>query len=155
MIVYRLSKQIYCNDLSGGGAEKTGGRWNSKSIPMLYTASSRALAMVEIAVHVPLGIVPINYYLTTIEITGQQSILKANITDFPSDWNKSPFIKATQYIGNNFIKENTHLMLQVPSVVVPGDYNYLINPRHSLFKNVQIKNVVPFEFDMRLFKKYN
>jgi len=155
MIVYRLSKQIYCNDLSGGGAEKTGGRWNSKGTPMLYTASSRALAMVEIAVHVPLGIVPLNYFLTTIEITGKESILKASIMDFPADWNKSPFIKATQYIGDNFIKENAHLILQVPSVVVPGDYNYLINPRHPLFKNIRIKSIEPFEFDMRLFKKLN
>ena len=155
MMLYRLSKQAYCNDLSGYGAEKTGGRWNSKGIPMLYTASSRALAMVEIAVHVPLGIIPFNYYLIIIEIGGEESMLKANISDFPPNWNKSPFIKATQLIGDNFIRSNTHLVLQVPSVIVPGDYNYLINPRHPLFKNVQVKNTEPFEFDLRLFKKSN
>jgi RES domain-containing protein len=155
MIVYRLSKQAYCNDLSGSGAEKTGGRWNSKGIPMLYTASSRALAMVEIAVHVPLGIIPLNYYITTIEILTEESLLKAVINDFPAGWNKSPFTKATQYIGDDFIRQGKHLMMQVPSVTVPGDHNYLINPRHPLFNQVQIISTEPFEFDLRLFKKPN
>lgn len=61
MIVYRLARQTFIHDLSGYGAEKTGGRWNSKGRPVLYTAASRALAMVEVAVHVPLGIIPVNF----------------------------------------------------------------------------------------------
>ncbi|MGY3214956.1 RES family NAD+ phosphorylase [Mucilaginibacter sp. HD30] len=153
MIVYRLSKQAYINDLSGYGAEKTGGRWNSKGIPILYTAASRALAVVEIAVHVPLGIIPTDYYLATIEIPNKASIPRVEIADLPANWNKNPFTKTTQLIGDGFIKSNKHLMVQVPSATVTGDYNYLINPRHPDFKNVLIKSVDAFEFDLRLFKK--
>ena len=153
MIVYRLSKQAYIKDLSGYGAEKTGARWNSKGIPILYTAASRALAVVEIAVHVPLGIIPTDYYLATIEIPDKASIPRVEIADLPANWNKNPFIKTTQLIGDGFIKSNQHLMVQVPSATVTGDYNYLINPRHPDFKTITIKSVDAFEFDLRLFKK--
>jgi RES domain-containing protein len=152
MIVYRLSKQIYIDDLSGMGSERTGGRWNSKGIPVLYTSASRALAVVEIAVHVPFGIIPINYYMASILIP-VESITTVNIIELPENWNKNPFIKFTQNIGDEFIKSNEHLVLQVPSATVVGDHNYLINPRHPYFKKVQVKSTWPFEFDIRLFKK--
>ncbi|HTH81686.1 MAG TPA: RES family NAD+ phosphorylase [Mucilaginibacter sp.] len=153
MIVYRLSKQDFINDLSGYGAEKTGGRWNSRGIPILYTAGSRALAMVEIAVHVPIGIVPSNYYIATIELPENTDILKIKTADLPINWNRHPFIKATQLLGDDFIKNNQHLVMQVPSATVAGDFNYLINPRHPDLKKVKIKSREPFEFDVRLFKK--
>jgi len=152
MIVYRLSRQAFINDISGYGAEKTGGRWNSKGIPVLYTAASRALAVVEIAVHVPIGIIPINYFLATINVP-ENDILKIDVSDLPQNWNTNPFVKETQAIGNDFIRKNEHLVLQVPSASVGGDHNYLVNPRHPEFKKVKIKSIDPFVFDVRLFKK--
>lgn len=153
MIVYRLSKQAYINDLSGYGAEKTGGRWNSKGSPVLYTAASRALAVVEIAVHVPFGIIPIDYFLATIEIPDDPDIFRVRVADLPVNWNSNPFTKSTQLIGDDFVKNKRHMLLEVPSATVPGDYNYLINPRHPAFNSVRIKSVDAFEFDLRLFKK--
>jgi RES domain-containing protein len=153
MIVYRLSAKAYSKDLSGYGAEKSGGRWNSQGIPVLYTAASRALAVVEIAVHTPLGIIPLNYFLTAIEFPDDVSMTKITIADLSKNWNKNPFIKDTQEIGNDFIRKNTHLVLQVPSASVPGDHNYLVNPRHPDFKNVHVISSEAFEFDLRLFKK--
>ena len=58
MIVFRLCKLEYKNDLSGNGARKFGGRWNSKGIPMIYTGETRALCSTEIAVHAPYGLIP-------------------------------------------------------------------------------------------------
>jgi len=153
MIVFRLSKQAHINDLSGYGAEKAGGRWNSKGIPVLYTSASRALAVVEIAVHVPFGIVPVNYYLAAIELPDDAAILKLKPADLPLNWSKNPFVKATQSVGDGFIRANNYLILQVPSAVVVGDHNYLINPRHPDFKKVKVKSTEPFVFDVRLFKK--
>jgi RES domain-containing protein len=120
---------------------------------MLYTAASRALAVVEIAVHVPLGIIPTDYYLATIEIPDKATIPRIEVADLPANWNRKPFIKTTQLIGDDFIKSNKHLMVQVPSATVAGDHNYLINPRHPDFKNVRIKSIDAFAFDSRLFKK--
>ena len=68
MIVFRLSKAQFANDLSGKGAELVGGRWNSRGNAMLYTSQSIALCVTEIAVHVPLGILPKDYQLVHIEI---------------------------------------------------------------------------------------
>lgn len=153
MTLYRLSKQQYINDLSGRGAELTGGRWNSKGIPVLYTAESRALAAIEIAVHTPLGIMPANYYLATIEIPDIERASMVDIADLPANWDRNPFLIITQKIGDSFIKANKHLILQVPSATVKGDHNYLINPLHIDFKKVRITSTEPFEFDSRLFKK--
>ena len=68
MRVYRLSKEKYKNDISGAGAEKFGGRWNSKGTRMVYTADSRALAKLEVAVNLALHRIPKNYFLTIIEL---------------------------------------------------------------------------------------
>jgi RES domain-containing protein len=152
MIVYRLCKKSYINDLSGRGAEINGGRWNNKGRPVLYTACSRALAVLEVAVHVPLGIIPIDYFMTLIEIP-DIGISKIKIIDLPANWSRNPIVKTTQYIGDDFLKANKHLVLQVPSATVPGDFNYLINPVHSDFKLVKVALAEPFEFDTRLFKK--
>ncbi|MGB3529846.1 MAG: RES family NAD+ phosphorylase, partial [Saprospiraceae bacterium] len=68
MIVFRLSKSIYAHDLTGKGAEKSGGRWNSKGTALLYCSESRALCTAEIAVHTPLGNVPLDYELISVEL---------------------------------------------------------------------------------------
>ncbi len=152
MIVFRLCKQAYINDLSGRGAEISGGRWNNKGIAALYTASSRALAVLEVAVHVPFGILPTNYYMTIIEIPDSSEIFKIDISDLPSNWNRNPIVKATQYIGDDFLNSNKYLTMEVPSATVTGDYNYVINPRHADFKDLRSTLAEPFNFDLRLFK---
>ena len=152
MIVYRLSKQDYANDLSGRGAEKSGGRWNNKGLSALYTASSRALAVLEVAVHVPFGIMPINYYMVMIDVPDSSNIFQIKAGDLPKNWNRNPIVKASQYIGDDFLIKNDYLALQVPSATVAGDFNYVINPAYPDFGSIKIISTEPFEFDSRLFK---
>jgi RES domain-containing protein len=152
MIVYRLCKQEFINDLSGYGAEMNGGRWNGKGTPALYTTGSRALAVLEVAVHVPFGILPTNYFMILIEVH-EVGITRIGIPELPTDWNRNPVARSTQYVGNDFLKANTSLILQVPSATVTGDFNYIINPRHPDFKSLKIIMAEPFEFDSRLFKR--
>lgn len=153
MILYRLSKKTYINDLSGRGAEVNGGRWNSKGTPVIYTASSRALAVLEVAVHTPLGIIPTNYFMATIELKNNSKIQTVDIDNLDANWNSNPLVKATQFIGDRFVNTNEYLALKVPSATVPGDFNYLLNPAHPDFKSVKIIKTEAFEFDSRLFKK--
>ncbi|MGF7076601.1 RES family NAD+ phosphorylase [Mucilaginibacter sp. 3215] len=153
MIVYRLSKQAYIKDLSSRGAELNGGRWNSKGTAVVYTSSSRALAVLEVAVHTPLGLMPSDYFMATIELPDNAEIFKPGTAQLPEKWNSNPLIKATQQIGDSFVKANKYLALQVPSATVAGDFNYLLNPLHPDFKAVKIINTEFFEFDSRLFKK--
>jgi len=149
MIVYRLSRKAFAKDLSGRGAELHGGRWNSKGTPMLYTSQSRALAFAELAIHIPIGIVPKGYFLVTIQIPDTASILKLNEKQIPKDWRSNPHSHSTQQIGDKFVLDGTHLVLQVPSAIVPGDFNFLINPKHPEAGKIAIKGMEVFEFDSR------
>lgn len=153
MIVYRLSRGPYRNDLSGKGAEIAGGRWNSKGTAILYTSESIALCTVEIAVHMPLGIVPKDYYLVQIEVPEEASVKVLEEAELPEDWKSFPHANSTQEIGDNFVMETEHLVLKVPSATVQGNYNYLINPRHASFREVKVLETNLFEFDKRLFIK--
>ncbi|MBC5773570.1 RES family NAD+ phosphorylase [Pontibacter sp. KCTC 32443] len=153
MIVYRLSRARFAKDLSGRGAELAGGRWNSKGTPILYTSDSIALCTVEVAVHMPLGIVPFDYQLVQIQLPSDIHITEVAETILPEDWKSFPHSNATQVIGDEFILEQQSLVLKVPSAAVQGTFNYLINPRHQDFSKVTIVGIEPFEFDKRLFVK--
>jgi len=151
MKTYRMAKQDFAVDLSGKGAESTGGRWNSKGTAMLYTSQSRALCLAEIAVHVPVGIVPLNYFITEIELPDELEFITISEKTLPSGWNSFPHSQFTQEIGDNFIATNQFLIMKVPSAVVQGDFNYLINPNHPDFGFIRIIQTEPFSFDKRLF----
>jgi RES domain-containing protein len=149
MIVYRLCKALYQNDLSGKGAELYGGRWNNKGTALVYTSQSRALAFAELSMHLPLGIVPKDYVLVTIDIPDSEKILELPNDQIPADWRSNPHSDSTQQLGDQFARSLQGLVMRVPSAIVPGDYNYLLNPAHSMIKNVRIVSVEPFEFDSR------
>lgn len=153
MIVYRLGNEKYKTDLSGKGAEKAGARWNSKGLAMVYTSESRALCTTEIAVRTPLGNIPVDYYLTIIEIPASIEIGEIKPADLPRDWKSIPHPHSTQLTGDKFIAAGKFLVLKVPSAVVQGDYNYLINPAHKLMSKIKIVKTELFEFDERLFVK--
>ncbi|MCC9165623.1 RES family NAD+ phosphorylase [Pontibacter harenae] len=153
MIVYRLSKARFKNDLSGKGAELAGGRWNSKGTAMLYTSESIALCTVEIAVHMPLGIVPKDYHLVKIEIPAEVTVKELNTAELPADWNSFPHPNASQEIGDAFVQASVFLVMKVPSAVVQGNHNFLVNPHHQEFSKIRVLETVPFEFDKRLFVK--
>jgi RES domain-containing protein len=152
MIVYRICQANYKNDLSGKGAEKVGGRWNSTGFAVLYTAGNRSLAMAEMAVSLPFGILPKNYYLLSIFLPDRKGlILELPDKDLPADWKSLPHAHGTQEIGNNFVSERKHLALKVPSAVVQGEFNFIINPAHKAFGEVSVVSQELFDFDNRLF----
>ncbi|MFW6246026.1 MAG: RES family NAD+ phosphorylase [Tangfeifania sp.] len=153
MIVYRLSKEKYCNDLSGKGAEISGGRWNSKGTAIIYTSGSRALCTAEVAVHTPIGMIPEDYFLVEIEFPDDIDIGEISVLQLSAHWNQFPHSQETQKIGDQFIGQNKFLVLKVPSAVVQGDSNYLINPQHADFPKVKIKKTELFSFDERLFRR--
>ena len=153
MIVFRLSKLEYAGNLSGKGAEKMGGRWNSKGTAMVYTSESRALCTTEIAVHTPLGNIPLDYQLISIEIPDDIQVNEIAVNELPGKWNSIPHSHSTQVIGDSFVSEQKFLVLKVPSVVVPGEFNFLLNPNHKDFDRVKIVSIEPFNFDERMFIK--
>lgn len=150
MMVFRLTKSKYKDEISGIGAELFGGRWNSVGTRIIYTAESRALCTTEIAVHTPLGIVPTDYYLQTIRLpdTPLKEIL---VDDLTKNWREFPHNISTKTIGDEFIKNGNFLILKVPSAVIQDEYNYLINPFHVDYKKLELIKIEEFYFDKRLF----
>lgn len=152
MKVFRLSRKKYSNELSGKGASLSANRWNSKGTEIIYCASSRALAMAEVAVHLNLALIPNDYLMLEIHIPDSIKIQKIDHGDLPSGWDLFPHISSTQKIGDDFMRQNNYCVLSVPSAVVKGDVNYLLNPFHKDFKGIEIINSYGFSFDQRLFK---
>lgn len=152
MIVFRLSRNLYAEDLSGKGAELFGGRWNSIGTPVIYSAASRALAMAEVAVHLHYQKIPTDMVMVELYLP-EDSIMSLPFKELNNYWEMFPYSIHTQQIGDEFIKENRFLVLKVPSAVVKGDFNFLINPRHLEIQKAKVINISPFRFDTRIFEK--
>lgn len=152
MKVFRLSKKQYAEELSGKGAAKFGNRWNSKGTEIIYTAESRALAMAEVAVHLSLATLPKDFMMIEIDIPKDVLISELSSKNLPEDWNNHPPNRSSQKIGDQFIDDMNFCVLKVPSAVVKGDFNFLINPYHKQFKKIKIVDITDFPFDRRMFE---
>lgn len=150
MVVYRISKIKYAEDLSGEGAKKVGGRWNSKGIPVIYTSSTVSLALTEVIVN--LGMIPFNdktYAVSHIYLPDSITYGEIDLKSLPDKWNTYPHPNELKLLGDAWAKENLNLVLKEPSAVVIGEFNYLINPLHKDFLKVTTKTST-FPFDPRL-----
>lgn len=148
MILYRITNAKYADDLSGNGARLYGGRWNSEGKPMLYLASSRSLAVLESLAHLVSTNIPANFLILSIEVPDDFLAVPENI--LPDNWNEYPEQHILKQIGNSFLQRNEHLLLKVPSALVPEEFNYLMNPLHPKAGKVKVINKTPFRFDDRL-----
>ena len=152
MKVFRLTRKKYRDPLSGKGAAIRGARWNSAGTEVLYTSSSRALAMTEVLVHLDRNIIPKDFVMVQVEIPDNPIAATVPVDELPQNWNAFPYMEETQNLGDTFILKQENLILKVPSAIVAGDYNYLINTAHPLFKKIRIDSMSDFPIDLRLFK---
>jgi RES domain-containing protein len=152
MQVFRLARKKDPIELSGKGASISGTRWNSKGTEIIYCAQNRALAMAEVLVHLSLATLPNDFVMLTIDIPEDVFIEVLNLKKLNIDWNVFPCTFETPFLGDDFIKRNEACILKVPSAVVKGDFNFLINPYHVNFYKIKIIEQNDFPFDKRIFK---
>lgn len=151
MELYRIAQEKYAADLSGNGARMFGGRWNSEGHYALYTASSRSLALLEILAHVTLKLLNSKtYILITLHIPEKTPSEIFDEKDLPSGWNVPGMEYTTQKLGDKFLEGRKKLLLGVPSVLMPEELNYILNPRHLEMKHVKIKHQRVIRFNDRL-----
>lgn len=148
MIIYRLATAQYADDLTGTGAKLLGGRWNVPGIAALYTSENISLAVLEIVVHTERRFIPPTYQL--LKLTVPDTVLLSTITkdNLKKQWKDDP--EYTQWMGTEFLKQNKHLIMQVPSAIVEEEHNYIFNPKHTDFKKLKITSISSFKFDNRL-----
>lgn len=148
MRVYRISVCKYIEDLSGEGSYLYGGRWNSKGTRLLYTAENPALAMLEALGHLTMMSLQQDFCMAILDVPDDMRTL--NVADMLPGWDNSQAPDMLKPYGDNFASANKTLALKVPSVLVPENYNILINPLHPLAQQVKLVAVRKVQFDQRL-----
>jgi len=153
VLVYRIEREKYLkNTLKGiGAALSEGFRWNSLNTYLVYTSESRALATLEISVHLDLlEDLPTDRYYVEIFIPDDILVLEVHLNDLSEGWDAKPPNWITQFIGDDFVFENEAAVLKVPSSIVPFECDYLINPNHTDAEKIEIVSTAPIKFDPRL-----
>jgi RES domain-containing protein len=145
MIFYRCSSSKWSKDLSGTGASLYGGRWNNPGSFLVYTAENNILAALEIAIRIPLEQISKDYVMIGIEVPDG---IEPFIPKLSKTWYKDE--EATRSVGDHFAKQNSHLLMKVPSALISDAYNYIINPRHELASQVKLQEAKSILLDERL-----
>ncbi len=149
MLVFRVGKTKYASDLTGEGARLYGGRWNNKMIGCIYTSENRALAVLEYTVNVNIDDIPRSLSITTLEIPDKKiKLLKER--ELPGDWRNSPSPSTIKDYGSKLLLAASELVIRIPSVIIPAEFNYLINPMHIECKKIKVIDVIDFVFDIRI-----
>lgn len=134
----------------GMGARLAGGRWNSRGVAAIYTASSLPLAALEMLAHLPRGSILRKYRAISADFDADMvADLKAPL---PPDWGKFPAGDGTKTLGDGWLAGKTSAVLRVPSVVIQSESNFVLNPAHPDFLKIVVGDPQTFYFDPRLRK---
>ena len=146
-----VSRKHAATPFDGEGARRIGGRWNSPGVAVVYTSDSHALALLEVMVHVQSYkqlenriAIPVRFNEDDVEVLSE--------ADVPSDWLTSPPPRSAQEVGDAWAREQRSLVLKVPSVVSPHDFNYIVNPEHPRFAEAEVGPIEELVVDPRLVK---
>jgi RES domain-containing protein len=144
---WRIVKEKHAaTAFNGDGARLNGGRWNSLGTSVVYTSGSMALAALESLVHLN---PPVTFKLVAIPIEFDDALIE-ELAELPADWREEPPPLATKEIGDLWIQGCRSAVLKLPSVIIPSEPNYLLNPAHADFKKIGIGTFNHFSFDPRL-----
>ncbi len=148
---WRTTRRRYAETaFSGEGAAEYGGRWNPKRVPVVYLSASRALSVLEVLTQVR-GPGDLADYVM-VPATFETSDVSA-AAPLPADWRALPSPRSTQDLGGAWARSQRSLVLRVPSVVLPAEANYVLNPAHPRASSVVYGEPEAVEVDPRLFKR--
>ena len=131
---------------SGEGARLFGGRWNSPGTRMVYTSESSALVMLEMLVHLDAPGLLHHYGLISVEIDAAL-VVSLERAVLPENWKQDAAPFEVRAIGDLWAKGGSSVALAVPSALVPGESNFLLNPAHPGFSKLRIGGPRALEFD--------
>lgn len=146
------AREYEAHDLSGKGAEKTGGRWNRPGRPVVYVATSIALACLETVVHLGAEGLPLNRTLVRIDVPDDvwERRIVHRAEELPIGWNAVPEGKVSLDLGDGWLRSVVSALLMVPSAIVPEEFNVLINPLHSEGRRITATKARRWLYDGRL-----
>lgn len=127
-----------------------GGRWNTKGRPLVYTSEHPAVAALEVLVHVKRAQLLKDSFVMIEAVIPDESIVTLDPKALTAGWDSIEETKASTGIGDNWFDERISLALRVPSVVMKGQFNVLLNPLHADWPKVRLSEAEGFLFDSRL-----
>ncbi|MGZ8937413.1 MAG: RES family NAD+ phosphorylase [Halobacteriota archaeon] len=152
MLVWRVTRKAHAEQpLSREGARRYGGRWNHIGVAVVYTSQSLSLAVLEYLVNLPITDLPSDLVSIQIEIPDDLPRTEITIKELPDDWRTFPAVEELKDIGTDWARQAAAPILVVPSVVIPSELNYLVNPTHALSNGIKIVSVDAFALDTRLY----
>jgi RES domain-containing protein len=147
---WRITKRAHVRTaFDGTGARKYGGRWNSPGNAVVYTAQSQSLAALEVLVHLDSPVLLQKYVLIGVDID-ESLVSEVARSGLPRNWQSDPPPAELRAIGDRWFVGGTSAVLRVPSTLVPGESNFLLNPFHPEFRKLHVGKPVSFRFDPRL-----
>jgi RES domain-containing protein len=147
---WRITKRKHArNAFTGEGAREFGGRWNNPGTAIVYTAQSQSLAALEMLVHLDSSELLQKYVLIGVEFD-QSLIRPIDPSALPKHWRSEPPPAEARSIGDEWVFAGSSAVLQVPSALVPGENNFLLNPEHKDFARLRFGKPLAFRFDPRL-----
>jgi RES domain-containing protein len=134
---------------TGQGARLYGARWNSPGIALVYTSEHLSLAALEVLVHRHLHRWMWEYFAYRAE-WDEELMQRLPSAALPPDWRGEPPADGLRALGDTWVRENRSAVLAVPSVIIPEEQSFLLNPAHPDFKQIRIGKPQPFVSDPRL-----
>jgi RES domain-containing protein len=143
-----VKKKHAASAFTGEGAAQFGGRWNSRGVAVVYASSTKALAALENLVHLN---PPVAFQYVAIRVEFAETLVtRVRQADLPSDWRLEPPPASTKHFGDAWVRGKSSAILAVPSVIIPGEPNFLVNPAHADFNQISMGPLEEFAFDPRL-----
>ena len=146
---WRIVREKYAaTAFDGEGAWRFGGRWNSRGTRVVYSSATLSLAALETLVHLN---PPVAFRYVAIPFEFDEALVEAmHPVGLPANWTEEPPPPSTMEVGHRWVNESRSAVLEIPSVLIPTESNYLINPAHPDFRRITFGKPSPFSFDPRL-----
>lgn len=133
---------------SGKGAADYGGRWNPRGVAVVYVSLTKSLAVLESLVHLN---PPVVFKFVAFRLQFDDALVETfPLKKLPADWRLEPPPPSAQRIGDLWVDQARSAVLALPSVIIPSETNFLLNPAHPDFKKISIGKPESFAFDPRL-----
>ena len=153
LLLWRIVKEKHAAAaFDGEGAKRYGGRWSPRGLAAVYLGGSLSLAALETFVHLAAEDARLRFVSIRVAVPDDVAVETLDMKRLPDDWRGEPPPAAGQALGGEWLRGGLSALLRVPSVIVPHEANYVLNPLHPDARKIALAKPHAFGFDQRMWK---
>lgn len=153
LVLWRIVKEKHAAAaFDGEGAKRYGGRWNPRGLAAVYLGGSLSLAALETFVHLTAEDARLRLISIRVAMPDDVAVETLDMSRLPDNWRGEPPPAACQALGGEWLRAGRTTLLRVPSIIVPHEANYVLNPLHPDARQIAIGKPQAFGFDQRMWK---